>query len=159
RSDAYEADRFARGQVLAQPAEKLNEVQLIEQVVLEPQHELVVRLVRGDRLPPDSQIVHRIDVGRLVRSGQVAAANIDGLRVADAARYRPFVQRVAPDRSPAWNACLFDDRCGARAIGNMKEAGLRRIHDASLSRIGAPGHWTTVPIASTRGPFTTSQSE
>ena len=52
RSDAHEAHRLRGRKVLANPGQELNEIQLIEEVVLEPQNQLVVRLVTFDRGAP-----------------------------------------------------------------------------------------------------------
>jgi hypothetical protein len=42
RSDAHEAHHLRRRKALSNPGQELNEVQLIEEVVLEPQDQLIV---------------------------------------------------------------------------------------------------------------------
>ena len=57
RADADERHRLGRRKMVANPGEQLNQVQLVEQVVLEPQNQLVVRLVAFDRGAPLPQVV------------------------------------------------------------------------------------------------------
>ena len=65
RPDADERHRLRRRKMVANPGEQLNQVQLVEQVVFEPQNQLVVRLVTRDRGAPSPQVVDRIQVGSL----------------------------------------------------------------------------------------------
>src|SRR5204862_8174000 len=52
RSDTHQAHDFCRRQALSNPGQELNEVQLIEEVVLKPQDQLIVRLETFDRGSP-----------------------------------------------------------------------------------------------------------
>ena len=76
RSDADQAHRLAGREAIANPGQELNEIQLIEEIVLEPQEQLVVRLVTLDGGPPLPQIVDRLDV-RGFRTGEVACSDVD----------------------------------------------------------------------------------
>ena len=60
RSDADEAHRLRGRKALSNPGQELKEVQLIEEIVLEPQNQLIVRLVTFDRGSPLPQIVHGV---------------------------------------------------------------------------------------------------
>src|SRR5687767_10459419 len=52
RIDADQAYGLGRWKVIVNPGEKLNEVELIEQIVLVPEHELTIRVVFSDHAPP-----------------------------------------------------------------------------------------------------------
>ena len=72
--------------MVANPRQQLNEVQLVEQVVLEPKNQLVVRLVTFDRGAPLTQVVggieRRIAAGpryprKVSRSGEVPDPDLE----------------------------------------------------------------------------------
>src|SRR5439155_13761238 len=60
RPDADERHRLCRREIVANPRQQLNQVQLIEQVVLEPESQLVVRLVPLDHGAPLPRVVCEI---------------------------------------------------------------------------------------------------
>src|SRR4029453_17292707 len=76
RSDADKAYRFRRRKTRTCPGEELHEIQLIEKVVLEPQDQLIVRLVTSNRFSPQPQIVDRIAVGLLSRPTQISSTAV-----------------------------------------------------------------------------------
>ncbi len=81
------------------PIEELNEVELIEEVVLVPQHELIVAGIVIDNGAPRTQVVRdfvrRWTVTRV--RGELPRPHIDQFRVAQITRYGAFVQWISPD--------------------------------------------------------------
>ncbi len=116
--------------MLANPRQELDEIQLIEQVVLEPQDQLVVRRVIPDDGSPLSEIVHRIDDSGLTGSGKVARTDLDQFRIGQPARNWPFVEWIGPDGEAAWNLGGFDQLRRARTVRDVEEVRMVR-HGAS----------------------------
>ena len=86
--------RRAAGQ-RREPREELNQVELIEQVVLVPEHQLVERIAGGDGRAPARQLGGGA-VGRHAGGGgQVAGADLEKRVIAQPARNGAVVQRVA----------------------------------------------------------------
>jgi hypothetical protein len=63
RPDAHETHRLLARKSPPNPGQELNEIQLIEKVVLEPEDQFIVRLVGLDCPPPASQVVDGTNVG------------------------------------------------------------------------------------------------
>ncbi len=85
--------------VLADPIQQLNQVQLIEQIVLVPEDELVVRRVVVDHLTPALQLgdrLGRID-SRVPVTGEIAGTNLEQLFIAQVPGHRTIVQGIRPD--------------------------------------------------------------
>ena len=104
------------------PVQKLNEVQLIEQVVLEPEHELVVGAGVGDDAPPLPQPLDRAFEGVSRWFGQKPRADFDQGLVRQVTRHRAFVEHIAPDRPLPGNPRGFDQARQRRAVRDVKEA-------------------------------------
>ena len=104
------------------PAQKLNQVQLIEEVVFEPEDKLVVGIIALDDLSPCLEAFHGIDARVLGRSAEEARAHFQERIVGQIARNRAVMKGIGPDRQQSRNAGLGNrSRCAA-AIGDMQEA-------------------------------------
>ena len=79
--------------------EQLNQIELIEEVMLVPEHELVVGRMVVNCLTPAPQLGDRFREGdaRSVVSCQVTGANVQQLFIRQPRRHRSFVQRISPD--------------------------------------------------------------
>ena len=79
--------------------EQLNQIELIEEIVFVPEHELVVGRTIVNGLAPAPQLGDRFREGdaRSVVSCQVTGANVQQLLVCQPRRHRSFVQRISPD--------------------------------------------------------------
>ena len=117
--DADQRDRF-RSLLTAKVRQQLDEVQLIEQIVLEPQHQLVVAVVVVDGLAPSAQIGS--DVGGAILRGKEASPDHQQFVVRHVARHRAFVQRIGPDPGATRHTRPFDQSCRAVTVGNVKNA-------------------------------------
>ena len=117
--------------MLANPGEQLNQVQLVEQVVLEPQNQLLVRLVAFDRDSPLPQVVH----GRDQVTDEMARAHVDQLRVAQAAGNRSVMKRICPDQHvpgmPAASIVIVVDVPLATCRKRVFVATVSTLNDAS----------------------------
>ncbi len=123
------------------PREDLNQIQLVEQVVLEPQDQLIVRGVPSDRRAPLPQVVSGIqrrvaarprDPLEIGRPGELLRPYADQFGIAQSGRNWPFVQWVCPNRAAAWDTGRFYRPGGGRAVGDVQEARLRSsvVHHA-----------------------------
>jgi hypothetical protein len=131
RTDTHERHRFREREAFANPNEQLNQVQLIEQVVLKPQDQLVVRVVLFDRVSPLPEVVGGIQGrigsrpcsrGQTALAGEELDADADQFSIAQLCGNGPFVQRVGPDRTSTWNTGGFNrSGCGG-AVRHVKEA-------------------------------------
>src|SRR4030095_15476391 len=143
RSDAHQAHHLAGGEALANPRQQLNEIQLIEEIVLEPQDQLFVELVMLDNLAPSRQVVYGIDV-RGLRPCQISRTDVYQLGIREIAWNRALVQGIGPDRQSAGNRGCFDGHRRRRAIGHVKKACRLATHVLSLS---ARRPWTVDRLA------------
>ena len=96
RSDAHEADGLRGRNAAPNPGQELNQVQLIEQVVLEPEDHLVVRLVPIDGGSPRSERVLVFVLEIRVGSDEKTLADGDELLVGQPAGNRPLIQHDRP---------------------------------------------------------------
>ena len=80
----------------AKKRQQLNQAQLIEQIVLEPEHQLVIGILAIDGVAPALQIGRDIR-GPLGVTGQKARANLEQFVVGNVAWNRPLVERIGPD--------------------------------------------------------------
>ena len=80
RADANQAHRLRPGPGTRKPAEDLNQVQLIEQIVLVPQHDLVVGVVVVDDLAPPPQ-PSNVRLDTVLFAGQMSRTNLQELFV------------------------------------------------------------------------------
>ena len=79
-------------------SEHLNQVQLIEEIVLVPEDELVVRRMFVDDLTPALQLGDGVRQSMLIRRpGQMTSANLEQLLIGHVPGHWTFVQRVRPD--------------------------------------------------------------
>jgi hypothetical protein len=106
--------------VRADEGEQLQQNQLIEQVVLEPEDQLVPRVVPCDQLSPQAHVVPGVGSGR--RPCVVPSPHLDQRLVVDAARHRPVVQRIRPDGHHAGNAGALECGRRRRAVGDVQPA-------------------------------------
>ena len=100
RADTDQTHLSGDGIGPADSAQQLNEIELIEEVVLVPEDQLVVRLVIVDDLAPAAQLgnrVRRIAIG-VQTAREVSGANVEQLFVGQLPWNRPLVQRICPDR-------------------------------------------------------------
>src|SRR5207247_10586321 len=104
---------------------------LIEQIVLKPKYQLIVRRMTLDRGAPFPHVVHRVErwiaagpcPRREVRgTGQEARAHVEQFSVAESAWNGPFVQRIGPDRTEAGKAGGFDGARRGRAVRDVQKA-------------------------------------
>ena len=108
RSHAHEADGLLRRNAIPNPAQNLNQVQLIEQIVLEPQDQFVVGVVVFDDRAPAPEVVDGIRRRFRSRASEITRPDLDELGIAHAAGNRALVEWVRPDRHGAWNSCRLD---------------------------------------------------
>ena len=76
------------------PGKKLNQVQLIEQVVLEPQDDLVLRRGGLDRLVAPRQLIANLTQRPVAAGGQKSRPQLAPFRQVQSVDQRPLVQRV-----------------------------------------------------------------
>ena len=100
--------------------QQLDEIQLIEQIVLEPQHQLVVAGVVVDGLAPSAQIGS--DVAGVISRGKETSPDHQQLVVRHVARHRAFVQRIGPDLGAPRHSRQFDQAGRSVTVGNVKNA-------------------------------------
>ena len=102
----------------------MNEVQLIEQVVLEPEHELVTGGgSRNRRIPGHEGRMHIVvaHVGCHLR--YVPRAHGAQPALVERSRHGAVVERVGPDRGVARNRSARDQVGRGGAVGEVEEAG------------------------------------
>ena len=127
------------------PRQQLNQVELIEEIVLEPEDQLVVRLMPCDDVTPSAHVIHRIpptrfgpaSVGRVVLT-----AHVDQLGVRQSARNGAVMQRVGPDGVRPGHARLCQRHRDRRAVRDVQ---------ISPRGIRARG-WTSSPRRISHGP-------
>ena len=117
RIHRHEADRS--GRAAPQMRQQLDQVELIEEIVLEPQHELVVVTRIGHRRAPTRQLGGDI-VGFVRRCREKTRANAQQLIVGDVAWHGPVVKRIAPDHRPARHAGPLEQPGRAMAVGDVQ---------------------------------------
>ena len=118
--------------------EELDQVELIEQVVLVPEHQLVIGADVIDGGAPALQL--GLDVGdaaaiAVAGVGQVARANRQELRIGEPVRHRAVVQRVGPDRHRARQSRAHDEVRGRGAVGDVMKARGPGAHEKCGDRI------------------------
>ena len=119
-ADANKAERRAARASPRTPGEHAQQLQLVEQVVLEPQHDLVpVGGVVEGRVRPD-QRRERLVVGRVAAVGQVTGSRLAERGFVGAARARALVQDVSGDRNLARQAGLPERARDAVAVGHVQ---------------------------------------
>src|ERR1700752_2904507 len=104
------------------PAQDLNQIQLIEKIVLEPEDELIVAVMFLDDPSPQSQIVYRVVTPTAWRASKEAPADVEQCLVGQTGRDGSVVKRVGPDRAESRNARRAERVCEAAAISDMEEA-------------------------------------
>ena len=133
RPDAHKADDLFGRKVLADPRQKLNEIQLIEEVVFEPQNQLLERFVTFDRGSPLPQVVHGVE-GDVRRTSEMALTHVDEFCVGQPAWNGPFVERIRPDGRHTRNAGGSDEARRARAVRHVEKASFSGHRPASVAR-------------------------
>ena len=102
----------------ADAVEQLDQVELIEEVVLEPEHELVVARDVVDRGAPTLELGDHV-ADAVCRIGEVTSAHRDQLAIRRTLRHRPIVERIGPDRTRAGQPGALDQRRGRRPVGDV----------------------------------------
>ena len=104
------------------PAQKLNQIQLIEEVVLEPQDQLVVRLVAFDRGSPWLMSFTGSRRGARVTARRDSAYARRSVPRQSGRREQVLHEGIRPDRQRARNAGGFNESRRARAVCHVEEA-------------------------------------
>ena len=149
RADANQAHRLWPGPGNRKPAEDLNQVQLVEKIVLVPQHDLVVGVVVVDDLAPPPQPSNvRLDTvffaGQMSRNGSPGALRLKRQRAPD---------RRGADR-PRWTTGLeYPHRgsfrsltCRSRREERLAGAGQARALVGHLLRCEVKCAWRYVRL-------------
>jgi hypothetical protein len=133
--DANKTDGFANWRAQAQVTEQLNQIELIEEIVFEPEDDLVVGLVVFDHLTPPPQIIPAIFAGFSI-SEVVAGPHFDELVVGKTSGHRAFIEWISPDRPRARDSCQRKRVRNGRSVGDVKDLAHgpeRRLRGFSVS--------------------------
>jgi hypothetical protein len=118
--DANEADGPAERGAQAQVAEQLNEIELIEEIVFEPEYELVEgRVIIYDFTPP-SEVIPAILSGG-IRPEKKPGSHVHQLVVGKTSGHRALMEWISPDRPHARDSSQRKRVRNGRSVGDVKD--------------------------------------
>src|SRR5215218_9590257 len=96
RVDAYQRQATDVAPVRIEPIQHLNQLELIIQIVLEPEHDLVMIAALSERTVTTAELIANALRMGPAASGDIRGSNRGELLEREAIRDRPFVQHVSP---------------------------------------------------------------